>query len=90
MKIDAIATRGTKRDFIDLYFICKSGYQLMEILNFYNKKYKMLASNLIHIQKSLVFFNDAEADTTSMMLKNIEWKEVKGFFEKEVKKLSRF
>jgi hypothetical protein len=58
MKIDAIATRGAKRDFIDLYFICKSGYRLTEVLNFYNKKYRNLASNLIHIQKSLVFLND--------------------------------
>ncbi|MEO0190279.1 MAG: nucleotidyl transferase AbiEii/AbiGii toxin family protein [candidate division WOR-3 bacterium] len=55
MKIDAIATRGLKRDFIDLYFICKAGYSLTEILNFYDRKYKNLASNVIHIQKSLIF-----------------------------------
>ncbi|MBW1795841.1 MAG: hypothetical protein JRJ38_15700 [Deltaproteobacteria bacterium] len=29
MKIDAVATRGAKRDFIDLYFISKSGYALI-------------------------------------------------------------
>jgi len=87
MKIDAIATRGAKRDFIDLYFICKAGYQLAEILDFYNKKYGELASNLIHIQKSLVFFNDAEPDEAPRMLKEIGWDEVKKYFENEVKKL---
>lgn len=88
MKIDAIATRGLKRDFIDLYFICKFGYGLAEILNFYDKKYKNLASNLIHIQKSLVFFNDAESDEMPNMLKPVKWGTVKKYFEGEVKKLA--
>ncbi len=87
MKIDAIATRGAKRDFIDLYFICKAGYRLAEILGFYNKKYGNLSSHLIHIQKSLVFFNDADPDETPRMLKEAEWEEVKEYFENEIKKL---
>lgn len=87
MKIDAVATRGTKRDFIDLYFICKSNYELAELLDFYNRKYGELASNLIHIQKSLIFFNDAEPDKMPRMLKDVRWEDVKRYFEKEVKKL---
>jgi len=87
MKIDAIATRGLKRDFIDLYFICKSGYKLVEILKFYDKKYRNLASNLIHIQKSLVFFDDAESDAMPKMIKSVNWEEIKEYFEREVKKL---
>lgn len=87
MKIDGIATRGAKRDFIDLYFICKSGYKLPQILNFYDKKYGKLASNIIHIQKSLVFFNDAEPEEMPKMLEKISWGEVKKYFENEVKKL---
>lgn len=88
MKIDAIATRGAKRDFIDLYFICKSGYQLVELLDFYNKKYKKLASNMVHLQKSLVFFKDAEPHKMSKMLKPCRWENVKEFFEREVKKIA--
>ncbi len=85
MKIDAVATRGTKRDFIDLYFICQSGYRLVELLDFYNKKYQNLASNLVHIQKSLVFFDDAEPDETPRMLKEVDWEKVKDFFENGVR-----
>lgn len=88
MKLDAIATRGAKRDFIDLYFICKLNYTLTDLFDFYDKKYGKLASNLIHIQKSLVFFNDADPDETPRMLKKVKWKEVKKYFEKEVKKLA--
>jgi hypothetical protein len=89
MKIDAIASRGAKRDFIDLYFICKSGYQLIDLLDFYNKKYRKLASNLMHIQKSLVYFDDAEPDAMPRMLKKAPWKDVKKYFEHEVRKLMK-
>lgn len=88
LKIDAIATRGLKRDFFDLYFICKFGYKLVEILDLYDKKYKNLASNHIHIQKSLVFFNDAESDEMPNMIKSVKWEDVKKYFEREVKKLA--
>lgn len=60
MKIDALSTRGIKRDFIDIYFICKKGFSLKEILLFYDRKHGTLASSLTHIQKSLVYFVDAE------------------------------
>ena len=85
MKLDAIASRGTKRDFIDLYCICRSDYELSELLEVYDKKFKMLASNLMHIKKSLIFFNDAEADAMPVMLKDIKWEEIKQFFENEIK-----
>jgi hypothetical protein len=88
MKIDAIAGRGAKRDFIDLYFICKTGYRLDEILTFYHKKYGRVASNLIHIQKSLVFFSDAESEEMPRMLKEVGWEEIKKYFEVEIKKLA--
>jgi hypothetical protein len=88
MKIDAIATRGAKRDFVDLYFICQAGYSLGDILMFYQKKYGRIASNLIHIQKSLVFFNDAESEAMPKMLKEIGWGKIKKYFEEEIKKLA--
>ncbi|MBU2109397.1 nucleotidyl transferase AbiEii/AbiGii toxin family protein [Patescibacteria group bacterium] len=87
MKIAAVSERGTKRDFIDLYFILQK-FTLSEILNFYNHKYKKLSSNLIHIKKSIVYFVDAEEDEMPNMLKQVSWKEVKKFFEKEIKSLS--
>lgn len=84
MKIDAIASRGTKRDFIDLYFICQSNYKLSELLAIYDKKYGMLASNLMHIKKSLIFFDDADTDAMPVMLKDVKWQDVKKYFESEI------
>ncbi len=90
MKIDAIATRGLKRDFIDLYFICNSGYKLTELLSFYDRKYKNLASNIIHIQKSLVFFDDAEFEAMPKMINPVDWEDIKKFFVSEVKRLAKY
>lgn len=87
MKIDAIATRGAKRDFIDLYFISQK-YPLKDLLRCYDRKFRKLASNLIHIKKSLVYFDDAEIENMPQMLKELDWQEVKNFFEAEVKRLA--
>ena len=89
MKIDAIATRGYKRDFIDLYFMCKKDMKLEQMFRFYDKKYAKLASNLIHIKKSLVYFMDAEDDPMPKMLLSCNWDEVKRFFEAEIKRIAK-
>jgi predicted nucleotidyltransferase component of viral defense system len=40
MKVVAIANRGTNKDFVDLYFICKTSISLEELLlNLFPKKY---------------------------------------------------
>ena len=89
MKIEAIASRGVKRDFIDLYYICKSGYRISKLLDFYDKKYEKLESKFVHIQKSLIYFDDAEADPMPKMLIKINWEEVKSYFRGEIKKIMR-
>ena len=89
MKIAAISDRGTKRDFIDLYFIIKMEkvLSLDEILRLYDKKFGLLKQNKIHILKSLCYFDDAEQEPMPKMLKDVSWKEVKKFFEEEIKRI---
>ena len=89
MKIAAIASRGTKRDFVDLYFICKEVVSLPGAIQLYDKKYENLATTEMHIMKSLVYFEDAESDEMPRMLKKVVWEDIKKYFEKEVKKLAR-
>ncbi len=62
MKISAISSRGVKRDFVDIYFICKEIIPLERIIQLYDKKYKNLSATLVHIMKSLVYFNDGSFD----------------------------
>lgn len=87
MKIAAIADRGTKRDFIDLYFLL-SRFQLKDILQYYDQKYQNLKANRIHILKSLIYFADAEEDVMPEMIKTVNWQDVKKSLTKSVKNLA--
>ena len=87
MKIAAISERGTKRDFVDLYFILQK-ITLNEVFNFYDRKYQKLSSNSVHIKKSLVYFEDAEKDPTPKMIIPVSWGKVKTFFKKEIKNIN--
>ena len=87
MKLDAISRRGTRRDFIDLYFIAQSGLAVSETLQWYQRKYVGLNLNLVHLVKSLAYFADAETDPMPQMLVELSWDEVKRFFEREARSL---
>lgn len=88
MKLDAASTRGTKKDFIDLYTIVHFGKKpLPVLLEAFSRKYASVSYNLMHVKKSLVYFADAEADAIPKMHADIAWQDVKSFFESEVPKL---
>lgn len=87
MKIDAISGRGSRKDFIDLYFIIKRGYRLKNLLKYFSRKYSSINYNLLHIKKSLIYFKDAEKDPASMMLKKVRWLSVKKLFHVLIKNL---
>ena len=86
MKIDAISTRGSKKDFVDLYFLLKK-YSLREIINFFEIRYHNVAYNRLHILKSLSYFENAEDDPLPIMLQKVAWQEVKHMITDEAKKL---
>lgn len=85
MKMAAITARTTKRDFIDLYFICKRIMPLKKVLAIYNRKYGDLKEHKMSLYKSLVYFDDVESEEMPKMLKPCNWDEAKRFFEREVK-----
>lgn len=88
MKIDAISSRGTKRDFIDLYFICQKTKTINELLELYSQKYKSAKFNKLHIIKSFVYFNDAENDVMPEMIEKISWEKVKKFFVENISRIN--
>jgi hypothetical protein len=86
MKVSAIASRGTKRDFVDLY-VSAERYGLKEILRLFDQKYAQTHYSMIHILKSLTFFADAEKDPMPHMLVTLDWDKVKQFFLMEAPRL---
>lgn len=82
MKLNAISGRGSKKDFIDVFFLLKK-YSLADMIGFYNRKYKDGSEFLV--LKSLTFFGDADAEDTPKMLIPTDWQEVKKRITQEVK-----
>lgn len=74
MKLAAITNRGTKKDFIDYFFLLKV-FSITELIDFYKQKYPNIS--IFSSLKSLVYFLDAEADPMPVMLKQVEWHDVK-------------
>ncbi|PIY93338.1 MAG: hypothetical protein COY69_02155 [Candidatus Magasanikbacteria bacterium CG_4_10_14_0_8_um_filter_32_14] len=89
MKLTAISSRNTKKDFIDLYyFLHKEKTNLSGLLAKMKKKYKGINYEILHILKSLVYFVEADKEPMPRMLEDIGWSKVKKFFEKEVLSIS--
>jgi len=80
MKWAAISSRGARKDFIDLYSICRKGYDLEEVLSVLPQKYPGADINLYHMIKSLSYFDDAEREVMPLMLEDISWQSVKEYF----------
>ncbi len=83
MKVSAIASRGTKRDFIDLY-VASQHFGLENILNWFARKYARTGYSRPHILKSLTFFYDAEKDPLPHMLIPLAWDDVTRYFRRHV------
>ena len=76
MKINAIEGRGTKKDFIDMYFLLQH-YTLDDILKFYAEKYP--ENSVFRGLMSLSYFEDAEDELMPKMFSNIQWDDMKQF-----------
>lgn len=76
MKLQAIAGRGSKKDFIDLYFLLKI-FEFKDIQNLYLEKYGINFQDDIHLHKSLIYFEDAENTIMPEMIYDISWKQIK-------------
>ena len=85
MKVIAIGGRGSRKDFIDLYCLLKGGMNLPEILSLIGKRFDNIDFNAYHLQKSLVWFEDAEAEPMPDMIRDIEWQSVRQEIQDAVK-----
>jgi predicted nucleotidyltransferase component of viral defense system len=89
MKIIALSQRGTKRDFVDLFFILQE-LPFHKIAKHMVMRFGPERINPVHIGKSMVYFSDAEShpDPTYVKGKEVSWIKVKDFFRHYVKQLT--
>ena len=81
MKLAAITGRGSRKDFIDIYFLLQQ-FDLKELIGFYNKKY--FDGSEYMVLKSLTYFDDAEKDHDIEMIHKISWIKIKNYILKAV------
>lgn len=74
MKLSAVAGRGSKKDFYDIFYLLKK-YSFEDMFLLFERKFKSL--NSFHILKSLTYFDDAEAEPNPQTIENSDWQEIK-------------
>lgn len=82
MKVNAIEGRGTKKDFIDIYFLLQH-FTLQQILEFYAQKYP--ENSFFRALISLTYFDDADPQIAPEMFISISWDDMKEAIRKAVK-----
>ena len=85
MKVNAIEGRGSKKDFIDLYYLLQR-YTLAEILDFYKQKYP--EHSVFRALMSMSYFDDADMQPTPRMFTNVSWDEMKEYILAQVQQYS--
>jgi hypothetical protein len=80
MKLWAITNRGTRKDFVDLYFLLKE-ISLTDMMNFFRKK--IPNAEILMVLRSLMYYVDAEMDESPVMLIPADWSAVKETIRKE-------
>ena len=84
MKLSATSSRGSKKDFVDLYIILQK-FSLEDLFLQFEKKFIGVSYQKLVLLKSLTYFSDAENEPDPDYTKDLSWEEIKRFIEDKVK-----
>jgi hypothetical protein len=88
MKLAAINSRGTRRDFVDIYCL-RETVALDRLLELAPAKYADRPSFLAIAIRALVYFQDAEQQPMPRLLRPVEWADVRAYCEAAARKMAR-
>ena len=88
MKLAAITSRGTRRDFVDIYSM-REIISLEDLFEIVPKKYADRPQFLSVAVRALAYFEDAEQQPMPRMLVPVTWKDVRIYCEKASRNLTR-
>ena len=86
-KMKAIAQRGSKKDFFNLYAVIKLKLSIEQVCRIFKDRFSSSAVNYYHVLRSLTFFEEAEEEPTPVMIMkgaDWEWEVIKEFFLKNI------
>jgi len=81
MKVNAVMGRGTKKDFVDMYFLLQH-YSFDDIMKFYLQKYT--DGSEYRALLSMTYFADADPQPMPFMFKPVDWNVIKGEIQHHV------
>jgi predicted nucleotidyltransferase component of viral defense system len=88
MKLAAVNSRGTRRDFVDLYSL-REIVTLDRLLELVLVKYADRPSFLPIAARALAYFEDAEPQPMPRLLTPIKWADVRAYCEAAARRLTR-
>ena len=89
MKLAALAGRGSRKDFVDLYFYARQVAPFEQVFERFREKYRGVSTDPYHLLRSLTFFDDADAEAMPDLLAEATWEGIKAFFRAEAARLFR-
>jgi hypothetical protein len=75
MKLSAVAQRGAKKDFVDIYALGSRSCSLRQMLLWYQEKFSV--QDLGHVLYSLAYFDDADRERMPRLLWDVNWRTMK-------------
>lgn len=86
MKLAALAQRGARKDFVDIYALAREFRPLPGLVELYQRKFAVKDPG--HLLFALAFFDDAETEPMPDMQWAVTWGEVKKSIRKALKDMS--
>ena len=87
MKLAAVAQRGSKKDFVDIFALGSKIFTLKDMLTLYQKKFSI--RDIGHVMFALTYFDEADGEPTPKMFLDVDWKTMKKTIRAWVKENQR-
>lgn len=84
MKMDALLSRASRKDFHDLYELCKR-IELRELLDLAPQKYPDVRDFEAQVTRHLAYFDRAEQESPVPLMEQVEWETVKEWFRQQAR-----
>ncbi len=88
MKLIAVGGRGSRKDFVDLFFLFRHGVSLDSIFSMLRRRFSGIDYNEYHLLKSLAYFEEVESEPMPDMVTKVTWEQVKEAIVQEVRRLT--
>ena len=89
MKLMSIGSRGSKKDFVDLYCLTREIITLESLITMAMEENRGIKYSKLLFLKGLLDFEEAEREGDLTMIWDVGWEEVKSALIKDVKKIAK-